>query len=94
MCEEGFPSFPYHVCASSCHGLGEQEDDGCRQRAVNEEGEGGCDVVQLHDAWGRKERHGEEGRTGFLPGWLNGGPYGIRRQGRALPGRLDLGAHL
>ncbi len=35
MCKEGFPSIPDHVCLGPGKGLGEQEDDGCRQRAVN-----------------------------------------------------------
>ncbi len=92
MCEEGFPSFPYHVCSSSGHGLGEKEDDGCRQRAVNEEGEGGGDAVQFHNVWGQKERHGEEGLASLLSGWLCGEPLGTRRQGCNLPVRLNLGA--
>ena len=94
MCEEGFPGFPDHVCANFGHRMGKQEDDGCRERAVNEEGEGGGDVVQFPNFWGRKERHGEEGLAGLLSGWLCGEPLGARRRRCTVLVRLELGARL
>ncbi len=94
MCKERIPSIPDHVRLGVGHGLGEQEDDGCRQRAVDEEGEGGGDVIQLHNCWGRKKRHGKEGLAGFLSGWLCGEPLEARRRGCTVPVRWELRARL